>query len=65
MTTEKIVTGSGTIIQKLIADEGMVLTDGEAFGVAVYLPDGDSDCGFYQITREEYEAILSSQEEVS
>ena len=50
---------------KIIADEGMVLTNGEVYGREIYLADGVNAEDFYPITLAEYEAILSSQEEVS
>ena len=48
---------------KLIANEGMIYTNGEIFGSVIYLADGLSAEGFYQITREEYENILEREVE--
>ena len=47
---------------KLIANEGMVYTNGEIFGSIIYLAEGVSTDDFYEITREEYERILEEQE---
>ena len=41
----------------LIADEGMVLTNGEFFGKAVYLAEGASGESFKEISEEEYHAL--------
>jgi hypothetical protein len=46
----------------LFADEGMVITDGKTFGTTVSVSvDGDMD-KYYEITKEEQEAILAEQE---
>lgn len=42
---------------KLIASEGMVLTNGETYGTEVYLGTGDSAENWSEITEEEYEGI--------
>ena len=41
------------------ADEGMVLTDGTAFGVIVYLGNNDSIDNWHEITEEEAERLQS------
>lgn len=41
------------IDNKLIADEGMMLTNGEAFGKTVYLATGDDGSGWSEISEEE------------
>ncbi len=52
------------IINKIIADEGMVLTDGQSYGRIVFL--GKEDCAenWHEITEEEYQEILKEQENI-
>lgn len=47
----------------LKANEGFIYTDGEIYGTTIYLAEGRSADGFYQITKEEYEKILETEEE--
>ena len=42
---------------KLIASDGMVLTNGETYGKEVYLGTGDKAENWHEITEEEYEKI--------
>lgn len=51
MTTENIT------LTKLIASECMTLTNGEVFGIEVYLGRNDSPENWYEITDEEAEKI--------
>jgi hypothetical protein len=46
----------------LQARDGMILTNGEIYGTQIYLAEGVDASAFYEITREEYEAILKLQE---
>lgn len=46
---------------KIVANEGMIFTNGEIYGSVIYLADGLSADGFYEITREEYEKIFGEQ----
>lgn len=48
----------------LYAEEGMVLTNGEAYGKEVYLGKNDVPENWHEITDAEYEEILKQQEEV-
>ena len=46
----------------LIANKGMILTDGETFGVQIFLAVGEDGKNFYEITREEYDKIMKIRE---
>ena len=48
---------------KLTASEGMVLTNGEAYGKEIYLGCNDSPGNWREITESEYNEILEQQEE--
>lgn len=48
----------------LIANKGMVLTDGETYGKKIYLAEGESADKFYEITDEEYWEIMAESEEI-
>lgn len=48
--------------QILYAEDGMVLTNGEIYGTAIYLAEGVDVSSFWEITKEEYEAIMKEQE---
>lgn len=49
-------------LRKIMANVGMVLTNGEAFGKEIYLGVNDSTENWREITDAEYEKILSEQE---
>ena len=49
-------------ITKIIASEGMILTNGETYGTEIFLAEGVSAEDFYEITKAEYEAYLAEQE---
>ena len=54
-------------LKKITAGEGMVLTNGEAYssvGGEVYLGKNDSADNWYEITEEEYKAIIAENEAV-
>ena len=52
------------IINKIIADEGMWLTNGQGvYSKEVYLGKEDSALNWREITKEEYQAIMKEQEE--
>ena len=46
---------------KLTATEGMVLTNGEAYGKEIYLGCNDKPENWHEITDAEYEAILAEE----
>ena len=50
-------------LKKIIASEGMTLTNGEVFGKEVYLGCNDSLDNWYEITDQEAEEIRKQQEE--
>ena len=50
-------------IKKLIAANGMVLTNGEAYGKEIYLGCNDSADRWREITEAEYQKILKEREE--
>lgn len=45
----------------LYADDGHVLTNGEIYGKVLFLSDGTDAGAFYEITDEEYQAVLAAQ----
>ena len=49
-------------LRKLTASDGMVLTNGEAFGKEIYLGVNDSAENWHEITEEEYNKILAEKE---
>ena len=59
MTTETITT------IKLTASEGMVLTDGKAYGKEVFLAANADASVWHEITMTEYEHILAKEQDVT
>ena len=45
----------------LYAEDGHVLTNGEIYGKVLFLADGTDTTVFYEITDEEYQAVLDAQ----
>ena len=50
-------------LRKLIASEGFVLTNGQAYGKTVYLGKNDRPDNWNEITEEEYAVIMAEQKE--
>jgi hypothetical protein len=48
----------------LIANKGMVLTDGETYGKKIYLAEGKSADRFHEITDEQYWELMVESEEL-
>lgn len=46
----------------IIASDGKVLTNGEIYGKMIYLAEGVDANTFYEITDEEYSAIVAEEE---
>lgn len=49
---------------KLIASDGMMLTNGEVFGKEVFLGTGDSADNWHEITEVEAQEIMAEQEDI-
>ena len=49
----------------LYADKGKVLTDGTIYGTTIYLAEDRSAGEFYEISAEEYQAIMAEKEKES
>lgn len=52
-------------LKKIIAEEGFILTNGEAYGKEIYLGKNDTPENWREITEAEYQEILKQQEEQS
>lgn len=52
-------------LRKMVATDGFVLTNGEAYGKEIYLGKNDSPANWHEITDEEYQTILAEQERIA
>ena len=48
-------------LKTIIASEGAVLTNGEAYGKSITLGNNDSEENWYEISEEEYQKIVEEQ----
>ena len=46
---------------KMVATEGMIYTNGETYGREIFLGSGDSADNWWEITEEEYEAVMEKK----
>jgi hypothetical protein len=49
-------------LKTITANEGMILTNGEAYGKSITLGNNDNKDNWYEITEEEYTAILQEEQ---
>ena len=47
----------------IYASEGTILTNGEIYGKQIFLAEGVSEDGFYEISEEEYNALMEVEYE--
>jgi hypothetical protein len=48
---------------KIVAKEGMVLTNGQAYGIEVFLGKNSKPEDWWEITREQYDEIINAPSE--
>lgn len=46
----------------IVADKGMILTNGEIYGKTIYLADTDAPENYTEITQEEYYDIIAEED---
>ena len=47
----------------IYADEGKVLTNGKTYGTQIFLAEGEDVDKYYEISKEEYEEIITIETE--
>jgi hypothetical protein len=52
-------------LKKIIASEGIILTNGETYGKSITLGSNDKQNNWYEITEEEYQKIIEEQEKLA
>lgn len=50
---------------ELKATDGMILTNGEAYGKSITLGKNDNESNWHEITEEEYQKIIEEQEKLA
>ena len=48
----------------IYADEGKVLTNGTTYGTTIFLAEGETADNYYEISIEEYEAMINVETEI-
>jgi hypothetical protein len=49
-------------LERISANEGMILTNGNTYGKSITLGNNDNKDNWYEITEEEYTAILQEEQ---
>lgn len=50
------------MLKTITATDGHILTDGKTYGTEIFLAEGVDASTFHEITLEEYEAMLTTEE---
>lgn len=51
-------------LKTITASEGMVLTNGKAYGTSITLGANDNENNWYEITEEECQSLIAEQEKL-
>lgn len=44
------------------ARDGYILTDGDIYGICIYLAEGADESSFYEIPKSEYEVLMQNEQ---